>query len=80
MHTLTNTAYAATGRRASRSIGLRFLDWLVALDAGYRNAHKLASAADERLADMGISRDEAEAEFERRLGAVEYRRPMGSRW
>ena len=80
MQTLTNTAYAATGRRASRSIGLRFLDWLVALDAGYRNAHKLAHAADERLADMGITRSEAEAAFESPLGTPDYRRPIASRW
>jgi uncharacterized protein YjiS (DUF1127 family) len=80
MQTLTNTAFAATGRRTSRPIGLRLLDWLVALDAGYRNAHKLAFASDERLADMGIARSEAETEFESRFGTPEYRRPIGSRW
>lgn len=79
MQTIANTAYVPATRPA-RPARLRFLDWLVALDAGYRNAHRLASASDERLADMGISRTEAEAEFERRLGTVDYRRPLGSRW
>jgi hypothetical protein len=29
---------------------------------------------------MGISRSEADAEFQRCLGTVEYRNPIGSRW
>jgi uncharacterized protein YjiS (DUF1127 family) len=80
MHTIAQTARAAAGRRHSRPIGLRLLDWLVALDAGYRNARKLADASEERLDDMGIARDAAEAEFEARFGALHYRRPLGSRW
>ena len=79
MQTIADTAYLPASR-TTRSAGLRLLDWLVKLDAGYRNAHRLASASDERLTDMGISRTEAEAEFERRPGTVDYRRPFGSRW
>jgi uncharacterized protein YjiS (DUF1127 family) len=80
MHTIAQTARAAAGRRSSRPIGLRLLDWLVALDAGYRNARKLAEASDERLDDMGIARDEAEAAFVGRFGMLDYHRPMGTRW
>ena len=80
MQTLAKTAFVATGRRTARPLGLRLLDWLVLLDAGYRNAHRLASASDERLADMGITRREAEAEFEGRFGTLDIRRPVGSRW
>ena len=79
MQTIARTTYvAAAGTRGS--IGLRFINWLVALDAGYRNAHKLAAASEERLSDMGISQSEAEAKFVRRLGAVDYRIPVGSLW
>jgi uncharacterized protein YjiS (DUF1127 family) len=59
MQTLTIPASAATSRRATRPLWLQLLDGLVALDAGYRNARRLAAASDERLADMGISRIEA---------------------
>jgi uncharacterized protein YjiS (DUF1127 family) len=79
MQTIARTAFAPA-TRAKGPIGIRFLNWLVALDAGYRNAQKLASASDEQLADMGISRSEADAEFQRCLGTVEYRNPIGSRW
>ena len=79
MHTIAKTAYLPAAR-THRSLGLRFLAWLVALDAGYRNAHRLAAASDERREDMGISRTEAEAEFEKRLGTVTYRRPVGPGW
>ena len=80
MHIIAQTTRAAAGRRHSRPIGLRLLDWLVALDAGYRNARRLADASEERLSDMGISRNEAEAEFEGRFGMLDYRRPLGTRW
>jgi uncharacterized protein YjiS (DUF1127 family) len=79
MQTIARTAFAPA-TRAKGPIAIRFLNWLVALDAGYRNAQKLASASDEHLADMGISRSEADAEFQRCLGTVEYRNPIGSRW
>jgi uncharacterized protein YjiS (DUF1127 family) len=80
MQTIAQTARTAAGRRQFRPIGLRLLDWLVALDAGYRSARKLADASEERLNDMGIARDEAEAEFEGRFGMLDYRRPLGTRW
>ena len=47
------------GARPAASLALRLLDALVALDAGHRAARKLATASDERLADMGITRAEA---------------------
>jgi uncharacterized protein YjiS (DUF1127 family) len=67
MQTIAGTAYVATAT-AKRPLAVRLVAWLVALDAGYRNAHHLAACGDERLDDMGITRATAEAEFARRLG------------
>ena len=70
MQTIASTAYVATAA-AKRPLAVRLLAWIVALDAGYRNAHHLAACTDERLADMGVSRTEAQAEFTRRLGDLD---------
>ncbi|MDH3263294.1 MAG: DUF1127 domain-containing protein [Paracoccaceae bacterium] len=59
MHTLTQTARPA--RRFAPFA--RLLAWLAARDAAYRSACKLAEMPDERLADMGITRAEADAAF-----------------
>ncbi|WP_137700281.1 hypothetical protein [Marimonas lutisalis] len=59
MHTETNTA-----RRAPNTpIWLRALNWLADRNAAYRASHKLRNMPDERLDDMGITRDEANAAF-----------------
>jgi uncharacterized protein YjiS (DUF1127 family) len=72
MTTLTATRpVAAAATRRPAGLGNRFVAWLLALDAGYRNAHTLAHITDARLADMGISRDEAQAEFARHTGTVD---------
>jgi uncharacterized protein YjiS (DUF1127 family) len=68
MHTLATARPIAAPRISG--LGNRFLFWLVALDAGYRNAHALAHKTDGRLADMGLTRSEAEAEFTRHGGTV----------
>jgi uncharacterized protein YjiS (DUF1127 family) len=79
MTTLTATRpVAATAPRRTQGLGLRFVSWLLALDAGYRNAHRLANATDARLADMGITRSEAEAEFARHVGQAD--RPTPASW
>jgi uncharacterized protein YjiS (DUF1127 family) len=78
MTTLTATrTVAATAARPSTGLGLRFVTWLLALDAGYRNAHTLAHTTDARLADMGITRDEAHAELARHIGSVDMPTRMG---
>jgi uncharacterized protein YjiS (DUF1127 family) len=69
---------AATAARRPEGLGHRFLAWLVALDAGYRSAHALAHATDGRLADMGITRSEARAEFARLGGTVDT--PAAGTW
>ena len=61
---------AATAPRTSTGLAVRFLAWLVALDAGYRSAHALAHATDDRLADMGLNRAAAEDAFARFTGSV----------
>jgi uncharacterized protein YjiS (DUF1127 family) len=72
----TRTVAAAATRRPT-NLGARFVTWLLALDAGYRNAHTLAHTTDARLADMGITRDEAHAEFARHIGTVDMPSRMG---
>jgi uncharacterized protein YjiS (DUF1127 family) len=69
---------AATAARRTEGLGHRFLAWLVALDAGYRSAHALAHATDGRLADMGITRQEARAEFARLGGTADT--PAAGTW
>ncbi len=64
MHTLAHTARHQTRRLAPLA---RLLSWLVASDAAWRSARKLAAMPDERLADMGITREEADAAFRRRF-------------
>lgn len=63
MQTLAQTA------RPARQIApfARLLAWLIARDAAWRSARKLAEMPDERLADMGISRAEADTAFLRRF-------------
>lgn len=69
MHTLATARPVAAPRISG--LGNRFLFWLVALDAGHRNTHALAHRTDARLADMGLTRSEAEAEFARNGGKVD---------
>ncbi len=79
MTTLTIARHAAAiAPRASSGLAVRFVAWLVALDAGYRGAHALAHASDDRLADMGLSRAAAEDEFARFTGNVT--RPATNAW
>jgi uncharacterized protein YjiS (DUF1127 family) len=66
--------------RPRRPLARRLLEALLALDAGHRNARKLASASDDRLADMGITRAEAEGQYRRHLGDAALRRPHFPGW
>jgi uncharacterized protein YjiS (DUF1127 family) len=78
MTTLTATRpVAASAARRHNGLGNRFATWLLALDAGYRGAHTLAHMTDSRLADMGITRDGAQAEFARHTGTVDMPAPTG---
>lgn len=43
------------------------LHWIVEQNANYRASHKLRSMADERLKDMGISREDADTAFYKRF-------------
>ncbi len=58
MTNMTNTARRAT---TNTPIWLRALNWLADRDAAYRSAHKLRNQTDERLQDMGITHEEANA-------------------
>lgn len=81
MHTLTTTRpVVATATRRHAGLGARFVAWLVALDAGYRGAHALAHTTDARLADMGITRAEADAEFARHTGTADTPAATSGSW
>ena len=57
------TAQANALRRktlAREPFWLRALNWLADRDAAYRSAQKLRSMPDERLDDMGITREQAD--------------------
>lgn len=62
---LTQTATRTHAVRRTPSLGNRFVFWLLALDAGHRNARALSRATDGQLADMGLTRFGAEAEVAR---------------
>jgi uncharacterized protein YjiS (DUF1127 family) len=66
----TLTVAAAATRRPA-GLGSRFVFWLLALDAGYRGAHSLAHMTESRLADMGLTRAQAEAELAGHGGTVD---------
>jgi uncharacterized protein YjiS (DUF1127 family) len=64
--TLHLTAQARAPRRetlARAPFWLRALNWLAARDAAYRSARKLRAMPDERLDDMGITREQANRGF-----------------
>ena len=42
---------------------LTTLDWIVTRDAAYRQSRKLNGMSDERLADMGLTRSDAQGAF-----------------
>lgn len=54
--------------RPTRPVLVRALNWLIAADAAYREAHHLASSPRHRLDDIGVARSEANARFFRRFG------------
>jgi uncharacterized protein YjiS (DUF1127 family) len=59
------------------SILLGALNWLADRNASYRQAIELRGKTDERLADMGITREQANQAFYQRFGnKVADREPM----
>jgi hypothetical protein len=67
MSTLATTRPVAAPRISS--LGSRFLFWIEALEAGFGTAQ--ARKSDDRLADMGLIRSDAEAEFARNGGKAD---------
>lgn len=63
MTTQTTTARPAAHRARRTPIWLRALNWLADRDAAYRASHKLRDQPDERLDDMGITREQADTAF-----------------
>ena len=72
-----NSALSASSRPPLR---FRILAWLIQSDAAYRDAHKLASAPQHRLDDMGIGRSEADAGFLRRFRDRDLSHPTHFGW
>ena len=67
--TTATTATAArtatpTAPRPAEPAWLRLLNWFAARDHAYRQRRKLAAMSDERLADMGLTREQAEHAFD----------------
>ncbi len=66
-HTARATIPATKGKTASRQpLFLRVLNWLADADCRYREKQKLAALPDERLEDIGITREESKLLFCRR--------------
>jgi len=67
MHTLATTRTVAGPRNSA--LGSRFLFWLEALESGFGTA--IARKSDDRLADTGLTRSDAEGEFARNGGKAD---------
>jgi uncharacterized protein YjiS (DUF1127 family) len=79
--TATFAAFFAPAAAHDRApLARRLVEALIALDAGHRAARKLAEATDERLADMGITRTEAEIRYRRDFGGAAPRHPQFPGW
>ena len=61
--TSTFTLNPTVAIRPRRSLAARLLTMIVKADARYRQASKLNAASDENLADMGLTRSQADAAF-----------------
>ena len=64
--TVRITSQSEAPRRATPARGpfwLRALNWLADRDAAYRMGQKLRAMPDERLDDMGITREQIERHF-----------------
>ncbi|NDW53915.1 hypothetical protein [Aliiroseovarius sp. PrR006] len=62
----TKTDTARTSMSSKTSFWLRALNWVADRDAAYRSAQKLRSMPDERLEDMGITREQTEMKLDQR--------------
>lgn len=63
MTTSINTARLTLRTATHTPVWLRALNWLVDRDAAYRASHKLRNMPDERLEDMGITREGANTAY-----------------
>ncbi len=61
-------AHSASQTRPITSFSFHPLQWLLRHDAAYREAQELKRTEDHHLADMGITRDEADTAFYSRFG------------
>ena len=61
---------------------LRLLNWIVEANRQYREKQKLQKMPDERLADMGLTRKEANTAFYRQVSRVRDLEslPISTRW
>ena len=62
-------AHSATRTRITTAFSFHPVQWLLRLDAAYREAQKLKKTEDHYLADMGITRKQADTAFLGRFGS-----------
>ncbi|MGR3292318.1 MAG: hypothetical protein ACU0C9_14180 [Paracoccaceae bacterium] len=68
---MTTSATTATTATAPTAVFNPF-NWLVRLEAAFRQAEQLKSTEDHHLRDMGITRKQADAVFYGRFGQHRY--------
>jgi uncharacterized protein YjiS (DUF1127 family) len=68
---MTNTA-TATRTRPATFAKFNPIQWLLRLDAAYREADQLKKTEGHFLKDMGISREQADTVFYHRFGQNRY--------
>ncbi len=64
----SNAAMRSNIQMNRTPILLSILRWLVKLDSKYRQAHKLRTMPDDRLADMGLTRKQVNQKFHQKFG------------
>lgn len=65
--TIQTQIHRAAAYRPHRKPAVSLLGWLVEANRNYREHVKLRNMSDERLRDIGISREEADRGFLRRF-------------
>ncbi len=63
IQTITRTLNPTSAPRRTTPLLRRALTWLAQRDAAYRQAQKLRAMPDERLDDMGLTREQVERLF-----------------
>lgn len=80
MTTTTAIAPTAPATPEQAPFPLRVLNWLAEQDRLYREKRRLTALSDEHLADMGLTRQDADSAFYRRRYRDTDTRPLPITW